>query len=103
MRIQILWFQDCPNHHAARVMIADVLRDLRVDATVEAVEVPDAETGARLCFPGSPTIRVDGEDIEPGWQPCDDCTPRCRLYATQNGLRGLPEREWLADAIRRRG
>lgn len=101
MRIQLLWFQDCPNHPAARAMIDDALRELRLEASVETLEVPDAETGNRLGFPGSPTIRVDGEDIEPGWQPCDDCTPRCRLYATRAGLRGLPERQWLVDALRR--
>ena len=101
MRIELLWFPDCPNHEAARTMIAEALAQAGASAEVTAIEVPDLATGNRVCFPGSPTIRVDGEDIEPGWQPCADCTPRCRIYLTPEGLRGLPPRAWLADAIRR--
>ena len=101
MRIELLWFQDCPNHETAHRMIDEVLADLHVDAAVTRIEVPDETVGNRVCFPGSPTVRVDGEDVEPGWEPCEDCTPRCRVYLTPDGLRGLPPRAWLVDAIRR--
>lgn len=50
-------------------------------------------------FPGSPTIRINGVDVEPLWEACADCTPRCRLYLTADGLRGLPEHRWIADAL----
>ncbi len=101
MKIQLLWFEDCPNHMAAERMLAEVLSDLGVRDPIERLEVPDAETGKRVTFPGSPTIRIDGLDVEPGWELCDDCTPRCRLYATAEGLRGVPEREWVVRAVRR--
>jgi hypothetical protein len=80
-------------------MLREVLLECSVDARVERLEVPDEQTGIRLCFPGSPTIRIDGRDVEPGWEPCDDCTPRCRVYPTSEGLRPLPERAWVVDAI----
>ena len=75
MRIELLWFEGCPNHEVAEELLREVLDDLDAEATVVRVEVPDEETGNRVCFPGSPTIRVDGTDIEPGWEPCEDCTP----------------------------
>ncbi len=100
MEIEFLWFENCPNHREARRLIDDVLADLGLDATIRTIKVADARTGKQVCFPGSPTIRVNGDDIEPGWEPCDDCTPRCRLYATPTGLRGLPERAWLEHAVR---
>lgn len=101
MRIDLLWFDDCPNHDGAERMIQGVLDELDVDVPIVRIEVPDEETGNQACFPGSPTIRVDGEDVEPGWEPCEDCTPRCRVYQTSEGLRGLPERKWLVAAVRR--
>jgi hypothetical protein len=101
MHVELLWFDGCPNHGAARALIDEVAGELGVSPRVEAIEVPDEATGDRVCFPGSPTIRVDGVDIEPGWEPCADCTPRCRVYATAEGLRGLPEREWVARALSR--
>ena len=101
MQIELLWFEGCLNHEAAGVMIREVLAELAVEAAVVRVEVPDEETGNRVCFPGSPTIRVDGEEIEPGWERCLDCTPRCRVYLTPSGFAGLPPREWLRAAVER--
>ncbi len=100
MRIELLWFDDCPNHLAAEAMLRDVMAEEGIDAPIVRVKVADEATGERVCFPGSPTIRIDGRDVEPGWEPCADCFPRCRLYATDQGLHGLPERSWIVDAIR---
>lgn len=101
MKIELLWFQGCPNHAAAHGLLRAVLRDMRVEAEVESIEVPDEETAKRLGFPGSPTIRVNGIDVEPGWQPCVDCTPRCRVYPTAAGLKGVPEAGWIQAAVAR--
>ena len=99
MNIELLWSDDCPSHEAAEVMVREVLGEVGVSAPIERIKVPDEETGKRVIFPGSPTIRIDGRDVEPGWEKCEDCTPRCRLYATSEGLRGLPERQWVVDAV----
>lgn len=80
-------------------MVREVLEETGVAAELSRVEVPDLETGNRVRFPGSPTIRVDGRDIERGWEECADCTARCRLYASADGLRGLPKRQWVVAAI----
>lgn len=98
-RIELLWFQGCPNHEAAEALLRERMVALRVSAPIVRIEVPDEATGNRVCFPGSPTIRVDGRDVEPGWTPCNECTPRCRLYLTEAGLRGLPDVSWVDAAL----
>ncbi|TAK76235.1 MAG: hypothetical protein EPO16_07560 [Dehalococcoidia bacterium] len=98
-RIELLWFQDCPNHEAAEALLRERMAALGVDVPIVRTEVPDEATGIQVCFPGSPTIRVDGDDVEPGWTPCTECTPRCRLYMTASGLRGLPEAAWIDAAL----
>jgi hypothetical protein len=98
-RIELLWFEGCPNHLAARTMVDEVLAHLGIEATVKAIEVPDEEIGNQVRFPGSPTIRVNGVDIEPGFFDCENCTPRCRVYPTPAGLRGFPEQQWLVSAL----
>ncbi len=100
MRIELLWFEDCPNHQVAEEVLVEVLREAGLEDSIIRIEVPDLETGNAVCFPGSPTIRIDGVDIEPGWEPCADCSPRCRLYSTVDGLRGVPERPWIQTAVR---
>lgn len=99
MRIELLWFEDCPNHATAESLLRDVLDEEGIDASVERIEVPDEETGRRVRFPGSPTIRIDGQDVEPGFDDPGDYSPRCRVYATAAGLRGVPERQWIVDAV----
>lgn len=99
MKIELLWFEDCPNHEAAELMLRDALDDAGISTSIERIEVADEVTGNATIFPGSPTICINGRDVEPGWEECEDCTPRCRLYATSNGLRGLPERQWIVDAV----
>lgn len=101
MKIEFLWFDDCPNHTAARRLLDEVLSDLGVDAGVEEINASDPAVAAAVRFPGSPTIRVNGLDIEPGFEDPGDYTPRCRLYLTDSGLRGVPERAWIEAAVRR--
>lgn len=100
MKVELLWFEDCPNHKPAEVMLNEVLVENDVDVEIQRIEVPDLETGNRVTFPGSPTIRINGNDVETDWEVCDDCTPRCRLYFTENGFSGLPQRDWIEDAVK---
>ena len=101
MRIELLWFQGCPNHLKAELLLRDVMRECGVDAAVTRIEVPDEATGNRVCFPGSPTIRIDGRDVEPANNPCtcEDCTPRCRIYLTDRDMAGIPTRAWIKTAV----
>lgn len=101
MQIEFLWFDDCPNHDRARALLLELMAERGIETEIEDVDVSDLATGERVQFPGSPTIRVDGVDVEPGYLDSGDYTPRCRLYATADGLRGLPEREWVGAALDR--
>lgn len=99
-RVMLLWFQDCPNHDAARVMLRELLTELAPGTTIEDIDATEPTVAERHRFPGSPTIRVDGHDVDLSYQDPGDYTPRCRLYWTADGLRGVPERAWIEAAIR---
>jgi hypothetical protein len=99
MLVQFLWFDDCPNHQATRALLQDVLSTAGLDLNIEDIDASDPEAADALRFPGSPTIRIDGRDIEPGFVDPQDYAPRCRVYSTSNGLRGVPERAWIEVAI----
>jgi hypothetical protein len=100
MKIEFLWFSGCPNHEEAREALLDVLGQVGINANIDDIDATDPSVAKELRFPGSPTIRVDGVDIEPGFEDPGDYTPRCRLYATPSGLRGTPERAWIEAALR---
>ena len=101
MQIEFLWFDDCPNHGRAEQVLRELMAERGIEAEIENINVSDLTIGERVKFAGSPSIRIDGVDIEPDYVDSGDYTPRCRLYATSEGLRGLPEREWVAAALDR--
>jgi hypothetical protein len=65
MKIQVLMSPGCGHGARALELVADVVRQSAPGAAVETVAVVTAEDAARWSFPGSPTIRVDGHDIDP--------------------------------------
>ena len=97
--VELLWFEDCPNHPAARRMLEEVIGELAPDTPITDVDATDPVVAQRLRFPGSPTIRIDGRDVDPSYIDPGDYTPRCRLYRTSAGLQRMPERRWIADAL----
>lgn len=99
--VELLWFSDCANHPAARRMLQDVIDELAAGTAIRETDATDPAIAERIHFPGSPTIRVDGRDVDPTFVDPGDYTPRCRLYRTEAGLRGLPERGWIEDALLR--
>ena len=80
-------------------MLQSVLTSRHVETDIEDMNASDPVRAEQLRFPGSPTIRVNGEDVEPNFVDSGDYWPRCRLYPTEAGLAGLPEREWVERAI----
>jgi len=64
MKIQILMAPGCGHGLRTTELVAEILRAHSLEAQVETVVVESLEEATRLAFPGSPTVRVDGVDIE---------------------------------------
>jgi hypothetical protein len=50
-------------------------------------------------FLGSPTVRVNGSDVEPGGEDRTDYGLSCRVYVGENGVSGCPDAGWLREAL----
>jgi len=97
--VEILSFEGCPNRERARALVERVADELRLAAEVRLVDVDDAEDAQRLGFFGSPTIRVDGRDVEPHAVERTDFALSCRIYHTTRGMGGLPDEAWVRAAL----
>lgn len=97
--VEILYFEGCPNHEAARTLVEQLAAEAGVAPEIRPVLVSDAESAARERFLGSPTVRVDGRDIEPGADARTDYVLSCRVYRTSAGLAGQPAPEWVRAAL----
>jgi hypothetical protein len=98
MKIEILYFEGCPNHEVAEKRVRDVLNDLGIEAELVHINVKDETTAEEVRFPGSPTIRVNGEDVAPGSNG-EPYSMRCRVYPTTSGFDGAPDEGAIRTAI----
>jgi hypothetical protein len=101
VRIEFLYWEDCPSHPEALRRLREVMREEGLDDAVEVIRIDTMEDAERHRFPGSPTIRIEGEDLQPEGvqgQP----TLSCRTYAVAPGrLSPLPTAEMIRGALRR--
>jgi hypothetical protein len=101
MRVELLWWEGCPSHPETLSDLERVLEEEGVDAQVDMVEVESDEQARRERFPGSPTIRIDGEDALPA-DPGEPFSLTCRVYRLRDGrISATPDPEDLREAIRR--
>lgn len=98
-QVEILGFEGCPNVAPTRALVERVARELALEPVVEVVDVVDAEAATKLRFLGSPSVRVNGVDVEPGASERSDHVFSCRVYRTPDGLVGQPSEGWLRDAL----
>ncbi len=103
MKVEILYFDGCPTYEVAHETLREVFAEQGTEAAeVELVAVNTDEEAARLRFPGSPTIRVDGEDLFPVPERAEYALG-CRMYATPEGLKGSPTAGMLKEALMTKG
>ena len=100
MKVELLHIADCPNTEAARRLLKKALREVGLPKEISEIEVSNNTQAEALAFPGSPTIRVDGKDVEttsflPGVHGL-----ACRTYMIDGTRHGVPSLEIIRIAIR---
>ena len=99
-RIEILYWEGCPSHPEALALLEAVLAESGVETPVEVREVRSHEEAVELGFPGSPTIRVDGLDVDPAGAAGRPAL-NCRIYRLPDGrVSPVPSRAQLEEALR---
>ncbi len=100
MKIEVLYFQGCPNHGPAVDRLRAALSAEGVAAEVVEIEVNDVATPESMEFLGSPTIRVNGIDVETSWGVARPIGISCRTYIDGATREGVPPMGLLRRAIR---
>ena len=100
MTLEILYFPDCPNYLPAVEHVQKALREEHASAEIKHVAVLDAATARATRFLGSPSIRINGVDVEPSARSGGAPDMCCRTYGAGNGPKGAPSIELIRAAIR---
>jgi hypothetical protein len=98
LRVELLAVEDCPHLEQARRDLENVLRRGIIETPIQLVFVASQEDAEFLGFQGSPSIRINGEDVVP--QPELPVALTCRLYRDDDGRTvGSPPIEAIAAAV----
>ncbi len=99
MRIELLVFDGCPNWEPALNLIQAAMASLGIAGEVREIPVGSLEQARDLGFPGSPTLRVNGQDVAPLPEAFEPALG-CRTYVVQGRRQGLPDPAWVVAALR---
>jgi len=100
-KVELLWWEGCPSTDDALALLREEMGRLGLDpGAIEMREVRTDETAEREDFVGSPTIRIDGSDVQsPRGEPTG---LTCRVYKLRDGrVSPIPDRNDLHDALAR--
>jgi hypothetical protein len=97
--IEVLYFDGCPSYEALVSRLPTLLDRADANGEVRLLRVESQEEAGRSRFLGSPTVRVDGRDIEPGAEARTDYGLKCRLYRMPDGIVGAPPDSLIVHAL----
>ncbi|MGI8624018.1 MAG: DF family (seleno)protein [Solirubrobacteraceae bacterium] len=95
----MLFFDGCPGHERLLPVVRRLAADAGAEVRLRRVETLDEAEAER--FLGSPTVRVDGRDVDPGAEHRDDYGLKCRIYRFDGTQSPAPPEAWIQAALDR--
>ena len=101
-KIELLWWRGCPSTDRALAELRDAVAAAGLDPDAIHVQEVESDHGAeRVHFVGSPTIRIDGGDVQPPG-PDEPIGLSCRVYRLRDGRYSpTPDPEDVKEALKK--
>jgi hypothetical protein len=99
VRVSFLYYEDCPSHDLTLERLREAMAEEGIPGEVKVIKVETEERARELRFVGSPTIRVDGQDIDPPRDAPYALT--CRAYRLEDDrISPLPSKDMIRRALK---
>lgn len=99
MKIQILYFPNCPIYRELERLVREAIKDLEIEADLELVNIQTREDAKKYHFTGSPGLLINGKDIDPLVKDAPIVIKSCKIYRTEEGMKMMPTKSMVVDAI----
>ena len=103
VKIELLYFDGCPNFDRLLPRLEELVDEYAPGNRIELRRVESTAAAEQERFLGSPTVRVEGEDVEPSASARSDFGLKCRLYRNGEQYVDIPAESWIVAALRRPG
>jgi hypothetical protein len=101
MRVELLYFDGCPHYQRLLPRLTGLIEETAPGADLVLRRIETAEQAEREGFLGSPSVRVEGVDVDPGAADRNEYGLECRLYRTGEATSPVPPDAWIRDALER--
>lgn len=102
MRFTLLYFEGCPSYQQALENLRETIAEDGLEAKIDLVNVTSPAEAERLSFLGSPTIQIDGVDLEGPEAVKTGIGFGCRVYEDGGQMRGWPSKNQIRAALKGR-
>jgi hypothetical protein len=101
-QVELLWWDGCPSSGEAHELVRRVMAEAGMDPqSLRSIEIDTDDAAQREAFVGSPTIRVNGRDLQPPAQE-EPVGLSCRVYHLRDGrVSPLPDPDDIKEALAR--
>lgn len=121
MKIEVLYILDCPWCVKTKKLIRESLKETGMKADIKEILIDSAKKAEKYHFAGSPTVRIDGKDIQDEVSkgkclPCEElserdkvtskfvkreCSCGCRIYFYKGKQYPYPPKGMIKEAIKK--
>lgn len=98
--VEVLYTDECPFWKETVKLINEVITDLKTETMIKKVRVESEKAAKKLKFPGSPTVRVNGVDIDPAATETAGYIG-CRIYRYKGSTYELPPKQMIKSGFER--
>ena len=99
MKVEVFYFKGCPNHLPTVERVRETLHGMGLHEEIREIEVDSQDEAEATAFLGSPSVRINGVDVEPSARGVRAFGLTCRTYIDDGTRTGLPSRELISEAI----
>ena len=96
-KVEFLYFGSCPGHKQALINLKAALQESKIDADLVLINVTSEAQAARVGFQGSPSIRVNGRDLD---GRNEGHAYGCRIYQIDGKITPTPTKEFIQEKLR---
>ena len=97
MKVELYYFKGCPTYMETAENLKRALKKLAIKENFALIEVVNAEDAVEKRFLGSPTIKVNGTDLE---NNDGEFVFGCRIYSIAGKITGTPTEEYILTRLK---
>jgi hypothetical protein len=99
LTIEVFFIDGCPNYQPTIDRVHQILEEMAMTADVLNIRVADSDSAQANRFAGSPTVHVDGVDVDPSVRTSSQFGVMCRTYPDGGRRQGVPPTELIRQAL----